>query len=39
MCWLTSPQPKAVMDRNNDPTIGGDIASIIIERGKKAVLF
>jgi hypothetical protein len=26
---------KAVMDWSNDPTIGGDIASIIIERGKK----
>jgi hypothetical protein len=26
---------KAVMDWSNDPTIGGDVASIIIERGKK----
>jgi hypothetical protein len=26
---------KAVMDWSNDPTIGGDIASIIIERGRK----
>jgi hypothetical protein len=26
---------KAVMDRSNDPTIGSDIASIIIELSKK----
>jgi hypothetical protein len=26
---------RAVMDWSNDPTIGGDIASVIIERGRK----
>ena len=31
----SSTAVKVVMDWSNDPTIGGDIASIIIERGKK----
>ncbi len=31
----SSMAAKAVIDWSNDPTIGGDIASIIIERGKK----